>query len=176
MLKKLLPILITLIAVGGAGYVALQLKGPRTVDAAMKAREAEGGGEHGGGGGHGDDHGKVVKVHGEEEGDAYGYLDFRRNFIIPVMGDNRVDALVLLTFSVEMEADKIEEARTREPRIRDAFMKQLLSLSHEGVFNQDITDPDVYNVIQERLLETAREVVDENVKSILLVDFARQDQ
>ena len=92
------------------------------------------------------------------------------------MGDNRVDALVLLTFSVEMEADKIEEARTREPRIRDAFMKQLLSLSHEGVFNQDITDPDVYNVIQERLLETAREVVDENVKSILLVDFARQDQ
>lgn len=55
-------------------------------------------------------------------------------------------------------------------------MKTLLEMSHEGIFNRDITNPDVYNEIQKRLLETAIITVDEGVRSILLVDFARQDQ
>ena len=165
MLSKILPILITLIAVGGAGFAALQIKG------APQRPDKE---EH-----HDDDHGEgggVHKVDGHEEKDTNGYFDFQRNFIIPIIGENRVDALVLLTVSVELDAAKIDEVRTREPRIRDAFMKTLLTLSHEGVLSQDITDPDVYTIIQERLLKTAKDVVDEDVESILLVDFARQDQ
>lgn len=175
MLNKILPILITLIAVGGAGFAALQIKGAPQRPEKEVSHEGghDGGGEHGGG-----DHGEggVHKVEAAEPKNQLGYLDFQRNFIIPVVGENRVDALILLTFSIEMDASKIEEARTREPRIRDAFMKTLLTLSHEGVLSQDITDPDVYTIIQERLLATAKSIVDEDVESILLVDFARQDQ
>ena len=126
----------------------------------------------GGGGGHG----SVKQVHGEADTDGVGYFNFRRNFIVPVVGTDRVQALVLLNVSVEMDEVNIDSAQQREPNIRDAFMKSLLAMSHEGLFNQDITDPDVYSEIQQRLLETAKYSIDESVRSILLVDSARQDQ
>ena len=176
MMKQILPIVITLVAVAGAGFAALTIKG----GPATPPEAADG---HGGGGGHGDGHGggvKKVKGHGDGHGggggSGYGYFNFRRNFIVPVIGKERVQALVLISVSIEMPEDKIEEVQTREPNIRDAFMKALLAMSYEGVFNQDITNPDVYNEIQKRLYETAKVSVDKDVKSILLVDFARQDQ
>lgn len=167
MLNKILPILITIIAVGGAGFAAKTLKGGGASQAAIDAHVEANGGKYSKG---------VHHVEGEEKTSGYGYFNFRRNFIIPVVGQSRVEALVLLSVSIEMEESKIENTTTREPTIRDAFMKTLLEMSHEGIFNRDITNPDVYNEIQKRLLETAIITVDEGVRSILLVDFARQDQ
>lgn len=164
MLNKILPIVITLVAVGGAGFAAMTIKGG---PAPAPAKQGDS---------HGDGHGDVKDVQGEEKSSGYGYFNFRRNFIVPVVGSSRVQALILISVSIEMEESKIEEAQTREPNIRDAFMKSLLAMSHEGLFNQDITDPDVYSEIQKRLMETAKTSIDENVKSVLLVDFARQDQ
>ncbi|MEM9234498.1 MAG: flagellar basal body-associated FliL family protein [Pseudomonadota bacterium] len=165
MLNKILPIVITLVAVGGAGFAAMTLKGgPAPAAPSAKAD------------GHGDGHGNVKEVQGEEKGSGFGYFNFRRNFIVPVVGSSRVEALILISVSIEMEEEKIEEAQLREPNIRDAFMKSLLAMSHEGMFNQDITNPDVYSEIQKRLMETAKVSIDQNVKSVLLVDFARQDQ
>ena len=61
-----------------------------------------------------------------------------------------------------------------------ASLEEAIAEAHksgnQGLFNQDITDPDVYSEIQQRLLETAKYSIDESVRSILLVDFARQDQ
>ncbi len=180
MLNKILPIVITLVAVGGAGFAAMTLKGgPAAVPAAEHGEGGGGqggGGDHGGGHGGGGGHGSVKQVHGEADTDGVGYFNFRRNFIVPVVGTDRVQALVLLNVSVEMDEVNIDSAQQREPNIRDAFMKSLLAMSHEGLFNQDITDPDVYSEIQQRLLETAKYSIDESVRSILLVDFARQDQ
>lgn len=180
MLNKILPIIITLVAVAGAGFAAMTLKGgPADVPPPAHGDDHAGSDSHGGGhggGDHGDSHGSVKQVHSEDSTNGLGYFNFRRNFIVPVVDDQRVRALILINVSIEMNESGIEDAQAREPNIRDAFMKTLLAMSHEGMFNQDITNPDVYSEVQARLLETAKLNVDESVRSILLVDYARQDQ
>lgn len=160
MLNKVLPIIIVLIAVGGAGYAAMMMKGgPQPAPKAAA------------------DHG-TDEVHGVKPEDlaGVGYFDFQRNFLVPVIGDSEVQAIVLMTLSIEMDESAIEEVRGREPRIRDQFMKTLLALSHEGVFDNDITDPATYETIRVRLSRVGQTVVHESVRSVLIVDFGRQDQ
>lgn len=168
-MKSILPIILVLLAVGGAGFAAKTVRGaPEVEDGAHNLEE---GGVH--------DPKKAKKA--GDKGDGYGsgnvaYYRFKRDFIVPVMRGNSVDSLVLLRVSVEMDPDKLEVFRPKEPRIRDAFMQTLLSLSHDGLFKGDITAPNVYQTIQSRLTETANANMDDEAKAVLIVDFARQDQ
>jgi len=180
-MKNIIPIVLVLIAVAGAGFVAKTIRGaPPETDHVEGVTEGGIEDPHGGGG-HGKGHAKKKK-HGDGHGDGHGgesdigYYKFARDFIVPVMRGNDVDSLVLLRLSVEMDYNKIEVFRPKEPRIRDAFMQTLLNLSHDGLFSGDITSPDVYETIQHRLIETANGVMDGEAQAVLIVDFARQDQ
>ncbi|MEM9422662.1 MAG: hypothetical protein AAF986_09175 [Pseudomonadota bacterium] len=165
-MANILPIIIVLIAVGGSGFAAMTLRGG---DAPSK--EASYGGDHGKAGGGVHD----VSAKGEDKV-VTGYYKFQRDFIVPVMRKDYVDAVVLISFSVEMNEDEIEKIRPKEPRFRDAFMKTLLGLSHSGLFDSDITAPDVYDTLQSSLSETASSVMGEAAQGIVIVDFARQDR
>lgn len=164
-MKQLISIVVVLVFVGGAGFAAKTLRGtptPEDVAEAYVEKVAEKGGK--GKDGYGD---------GES---ALGFFKFQRDFIVPVMRRQTVDSLVLLRLSVQMDEGRVEDLRRAEPRIRDAFMKTLMGLSHEGYFAQDITAPEVFEEIQTRLTTTAKETMDNSVQTVLIIDFARQDQ
>ena len=159
-MKKILPILIVLIAVAGSGFAAMKIRGGGGKPEKVAIAED----------------GTVHKVHDEEKKGDSAYFKFQRDFIVPVMRGKRVDSIVLLSLTLEMEEDSVEGARLLEPKLRDSFMKALLSLSHDGYFAGDITSPEVYETMQDRLKDAGKAVLDNNIYSVLVVDFARQDQ
>ncbi len=159
-MNKILPLLIVLIAVGGSGFLAMTL------------RTGGGAADQGSDGATGE----IYAVEEDEKVKDTDFFKFQRDFVVPVMQGPHVDALILLSLNIEMTPEGIEEIRPKEPKLRDAFMRTLLSMSHEGIFDRDITDPVVYDAIQKRLLETAKNMTGEASYSVLIVDFARQRQ
>lgn len=178
-MKQILPIVLIFIAVAGAGFVAKMIRGtpevinPYAIDEAGVQGGDKKGGDDGHGGGQGGGQGDG---HGGGGGNNIGYFRFKRDFIVPVMRSNTVDSLVLLRLSIEMDQNNVEDFRPKEPRLRDAFMQALMGMSHDGLFREDITDPKVYEEIQRRLLKEANGVMDNEAQSVLILDFARQDQ
>lgn len=169
-MNKILPLIIVLIAVGGSGFAAMTLRGGGQETAAASGDHGDKNGDKKGG--------EVHKVEDKDGSsiDSLGYYKFQRDFIVPIMRRNHVDAIVLISFNIEMEQEEMEKVRPKEPKFRDAFMKTLLGLSHDGLFNEDITAPAVFETLQTSLADTAKEVIGESAHGVVIVDFARQDR
>ncbi|WP_031554768.1 flagellar basal body-associated FliL family protein [Parvularcula oceani] len=157
-MKKLMPFLVVLVAVGAGGAGALMLDAPaEDVHAAEEGAKTP-----------------VSKHEGKKE--AVAYMGFQRAFIVPVVVERNVSALVMLDLSLEMDAATVENARKKEPKLRDGIMKALIGLSHEGMLTGDITDPAVYEEIRNRIEAAAGEYVGEGLQGVLITDYARQER
>ncbi|MGJ8560755.1 MAG: hypothetical protein ACSHX3_11005 [Litorimonas sp.] len=129
-----------------------------------------------------DSHGKSDKKtsgHGHKGGDTYGgetdFIKFNRQFVVPVLKDNAVDALVLINLALEVPANKRDEMFRLEPRFRDGFIRELLQLSDDGYFDQELTSSDTYEILRETLSRAANDISDGGVNKILILDLSRQD-
>ncbi|MEL6687540.1 MAG: hypothetical protein AAFP97_07950 [Pseudomonadota bacterium] len=111
-----------------------------------------------------------------EKTDTSDYMRFKRQFVVPVMRDQAVEALVLLNIGLDIEESKRDEIFKKEPRFRDSFIRELLQLSNDGYFNEEMTSPDTYEVVRETLLRSARTVQEKGVNDVLILDFSRQDR
>lgn len=174
----LFPVILGVSAFGGV-MVADIIRPSDPASAASKGEtKSDGHGEDSHGkadaGGHGSDgHGK--------EGDAAKagdteFLKFKRQFVVPVMREDTVQALVLLNLGLEVTSKKRNELFRMEPRFRDAFIRELLSLSDSGYLHGDLTSPATYEVVRETLLRAANEVADEGIVNVLILDLSRQDR
>ncbi|MEM9600900.1 MAG: flagellar basal body-associated FliL family protein [Pseudomonadota bacterium] len=135
----------------------------------------------------GDAHGKASKdSHGKGDkgghGDAAAYagdtefLKFKRQFVVPVLKNDTVHALVLLNIGLEVSAKERDHLFRMEPRFRDAFIRELLALSDTGYLDGDLTSPDTYEVLRETLIRAAHEIAKEGIKDVLILDLSRQDR
>jgi hypothetical protein len=135
--------------------------------------------------GHGDDaKGKKAKPsskgHGSkddyaESGDTE-YVKFKRQFVVPVVKNQSVDALILINLGLEVPAKRQDDVFRMEPRFRDAFIRELLQLSDRGYFDEELTSPATYEVLRETLARAAKEIDKEGVKDVLILDLTRQDR
>jgi hypothetical protein len=103
-------------------------------------------------------------------------LKFKRQFVVPVLEGGQVDALVILNLNVELNSDAPSSAFTYEPKFRDAFTRELLKMSRQGLFGQELTSPDTYEIIRETLLVASKQVMKDGVENVLILDLSRQDQ
>ncbi|MGB6231608.1 MAG: flagellar basal body-associated FliL family protein [Litorimonas sp.] len=126
---------------------------------------------HGGDKGHGSSKGDDKKDGGGET----EFLRFKRQFVVPVVEDRDVRSLVLLNIALEVSADKREDMFRMEPRFRDAFIRELLTLSDTGYFDGSLTSPDTYEAMRETLLRAAHNVDKDGVVDVLILDLSRQD-
>lgn len=104
------------------------------------------------------------------------YLKFKRQFVIPVLGTDGVEALILLNIAISLEDDAKDDMFNHEPKFRDAFIRELLQMSDAGYFDAELTAPSTYEAMRESLLRAAREITAEGVSDVLILDFARQDR
>jgi hypothetical protein len=118
---------------------------------------------------------KKDKGHGDKSAGP-SYLKFKRQFVVPVMTDQKVGGLVLMNFSLELNDDAPTGVFTKEPKLRDAYMRVLLEMSSEGAFDGDLVSPDTYNQLRRNLLGASHRVIDEGVEDILILDVVKQDQ
>lgn len=119
-----------------------------------------------------DDHGG----HGDAKNSGDGnYLKFGRQFVAPVIGDAGVRSLLVFDISIETRPGMVEKLYPMEPKLRDALLSTLLSLSNRGAFDRQLLDTENLEAIRRELLAAARGVIGDDARSVLILNMARQD-
>lgn len=160
MIRKLIPVILGLVGLligAGAGYFLRPAPPPATeTEAAAEA----------------------AKAPTESEADpeqAPEYVKLSNQFIVPVVQKGKVAAMVILSLSLEVTKDSTAEVYNAEPKLRDKFLQVMFDHANAGGFSGTYTDGSNLVVLREALLESARSVLGEKVKDVLITDIVRQD-
>jgi flagellar FliL protein len=168
MLRKLLPLLLALVGLGGGVGAGLFLRPAHDPETAAA-------GEHAEGEAHADAEAEVEEEHSDDPATGPEYVKMNNQFVVPVVEQGRVAAMVVLSLSLEVEAGNTEAVYTREPKLRDAFLQVLFDHANMGGFNGSFTDGSNLIVLRTSLKEAAAMVLGPTVTDILITDIARQD-
>ncbi len=165
---KILPILLALIGVGAGIGAGVMLKPDpeaehgEVADCAPPADE----GAH-------TASPPAVDEHGEEV--TPEYVKMNNQFVIPVLKDGKMAALVVMSISLEVTPGGKEATFQREPKLRDAFNQVLFDHANSGGFDGVFTNSNRMVVLRDSLYEVAQKVAGPVVQDILINDIVRQD-
>lgn len=164
MIKKLLPVLALVVGLGGGGGAAMFLAPPADQgDAAPETGSED----------------TPPATSAEEDRDAdpgpTEIVKLPNQFLVPVILNNRVRAMVILTVAMEVEAGMGDEVRTLEPKLRDMFLAELFSLAALDGFSDEIISRQTLELVKRALTERSRDVLGDRVVTVLITDMARQD-
>ncbi len=107
-------------------------------------------------------------------GDVH-YFRFSREFVIPLMRNERVASLVILNISLETDTSVSDQMFLMEPKLRDNIMTTLVHLSNEGSTLSSLMDVDNYERVRTMILTNLENVVPNGVRNVLILDAAKQD-
>jgi flagellar protein FliL len=166
---KLFPILLALVGLGCGIGTGIFLRPATGADdqAAVDASD-----------GHAKEDGHATDgdaEHAEPDESAPEYVKMNNQFVVPVVDEGRVAAMVVLTLSLEVEAGNTETVYQREPKLRDAFLQVMFDHANTGGFNGTFTDGSNLVVLRTSLKEAAGLVLGTIVGDVLITDIARQD-
>lgn len=177
-MRKLLPVLLALLGLlagGGAGFllrppaeepVAINPCGDPAAESAGEAGEAAEG-----------DHaaGEVAVSADPDAPPTHEYVKLNNQFIVPVVENGEVAAMVILSISLEVTVGATEQVYSREPKLRDQFLQVLFDHANAGGFRGAFTESNNMEVLRSALLEVARKSLGASVSDVLIVDIVRQD-
>ena len=170
MLRKLLPLLLALVGLGGgvgAGLVLRPAPDHTTEGAEPVATGA-----------HGDSAAESVEASGHDSEPEAGepeYVKLSNQFVIPVVEQGKVVSMVILALTLEVGAGTTDAIYAREPKLRDAFLQVLFDHANSGGFDGSFTDAANLVLLRKALLEAAQTAIGPDVSDVLISDIARQD-
>lgn len=106
----------------------------------------------------------------------HDYAKLNNQFIVPVVEDGEMAALVVLSLSLEVRPGMTEVVYAREPKLRDALLQVLFAHANNGGFRGSFTENTTLQSLRLSLLETARSIVGPGVSDVLILDLMRQDR
>lgn len=109
-----------------------------------------------------------------EEEEVY-YVAMKNQFVVPVIKDELVQSLVVLSLSLESTPDHSETIFSRQPKLRDVFLQVLFDHAHIGGFNGAFTESSRLSVLKVALLEAAQSVLGPIVTDVIITDIVRQE-
>ena len=163
-MKKIIPLVMLLVGLG-AGVGAGVFLRPEPVepagDVAPESKEEE----------------IKEEVKKEETGTAgMEYIKLSNQFVVPIVENDRVSAMVVMTLSVEVPEGQGQEVFDLEPKIRDVFLRVLFDHATIGGFDGAFLNNDNLDVIRKSLRDAAfRTVGQELINDVLIFEIARQD-
>ncbi len=167
MIGKLLPILLALIGLGGGIGAGIALR-PPPQPVVMENPCGE------------DPH--AEEPHGEDPHDdeaaediRFDYVKLNNQFVVPVVEGARVEALVVLSLTLQVESGQSETIYQLEPKLRDMFLQVLFDHANAGGFNGAFTKTTRMNSLRMALREAAQKVLGSKLSDVLIVDVVRQD-
>lgn len=195
MIRKILPILLALIGLGGGvgagimfrpsadpgadgaahGAAAPAEAGHETAPAEGEAAPAEAGAEHAAEPAPAPGTQAVPKPP-EGEVPLHDYVKLNNQFVVPVVQNGQVASMVILALSLEVTVGGTEQVYALEPKLRDVFLQVLFDHANSGGFNGDFTASKNMVVLRDALREVAIKVLGANLTDVLIIDIARQDQ
>lgn len=174
-MKKLVPIL-SLIAGIGAGAGAGLFLAPGAKNVGYNTKNQDGNSEPSE---------KVVEKtkqkystgHGKEgeNPSSLEYLKLTKQFVVPVVDENEISALVTLSLSLETRPGISEDFYQIEPKLRDGFLQVLFDHANIGGFDGEFTRSDNLAVLRKSLLEVAQKDLGDDVSRVLIMSVSRQD-
>jgi hypothetical protein len=114
--------------------------------------------------------------HGDSAGQpATEFVKMNNQFVIPVIKNDLIAALVVVSLSLETRAGVSEDIYAREPRLRDAFLRVLFDHANMGGFNGAFTSAETLDILRTALREVAQKELGPDVRDVLIMDIIRQD-
>ncbi len=187
-MKKLLPIILLLLGGGGGVGAGYFLRPPTPEPEPMEMAEClepdehcepEAMNEHGeamASDGHAsepvaDDHAEeAVEIIGEPE-----YVALQRQMIVPIVSEDEVISLVVMSLSIEVQAGFVNDVYDREPKLRDAFLQVLFRHANTGGFSGAFTSGEKMSDLRRALNVAAHEVLGPVAIQVLVTDILRQE-
>lgn len=121
---------------------------------------------------------EVRTAHGvETEPDVNNvyYVKLSKQFVVPVVTDGKLSAMVVMSLSVETTPAVGDIVFAREPKLRDAMLSVMFLHANSGGFDGQFTGGEAMNDLLGSLLEATRGVIGDDVYSVLITDILRQD-
>ena len=157
-MAKLLPLILLIIGVAAGGGAGMVLKKPPEECVEESCPDED--------------------VAAEDEGaeaEEPNYVRMKNQFVVPVVKNDRVQSLVVLDISLETEPGSEDLIYTREPKLRDGFLRVLFDHAHIGGFDGTFTESGRLSLLRVALLEAAQSVIGASVSDILITDIVRQE-
>lgn len=103
------------------------------------------------------------------------YAKLNNQFIVPVVKDGAVAAMVVLSLNLEVVIGARAAVFAAEPKLRDSFLQGMFDHANNGGFSGNFTSGENMRALRNDLLRRAREVAGEQVTDVLIIDIVRQD-
>ena len=112
-----------------------------------------------------------------EEGEVaeFSYVKLNNQFVIPVLAEGFVSALVVMSLSLEVTTEASQSVYSIEPKLRDAFLQVMFDHANTGGFSGEFTMAERTQALRKALREAARKVAGKGVNDVLIIDMVRQD-
>lgn len=107
--------------------------------------------------------------------DEREYARMNNQFVVPVVMNERVAALIVMSLSIEVEVGGQEAVFSHEPRLRDAFLQVMFDHANMGGFNGAFTASSNMRLLREALMDAADRTMQGHITDVLIVDIVRQD-
>ena len=161
-MSKLLPILLILMGLGGGVGAGLMLRPDPAAELANPCGDPNALAE-------------MQEDEDVEEASTDEFVKLSNQFVVPVVVDDRISALVVLSLSLAVEAGAQELVFRQEPKIRDSFLQVLFDHANAGGFDGAFTSSGNMELLRRALLEAAQGTLGKAVSEVLIVEVVRQD-
>lgn len=159
-MKKLLPLILLLVGIGaGVGAGVFLRPEPEPIP-------------------HTDDPVETADSTVAEDAESdveHEYVKMNNQFVVPVVKEDSVQALVVMSLSVEVPAGQKDAIYSREPKLRDSFLQVLFDHANVGGFDGAFTNANNLAVLRAALREAAQKDMGDQITDVLIVEIARQD-
>lgn len=169
-MKKLIPILLALLGTGAGVGAGIFLKPdapahPPEDAAAVECLPAADATSH-----------EIAPMPAEEAPAAEReYVKMNNQFIVPVIANDRVRSMVVASLSIEVKLGDAQLVYSREPKLRDAFLRVMMDHANVGGFDGNFTDAHQMALLRRALIEAVRPILGETASDVLITEIARQD-
>jgi flagellar protein FliL len=162
MKKLLIPIILAVVGTGAGLGVGIFLR-PEPDDLAMHSENPCG------------DLPAAVAEPAPDVGPEREYARLNNQFVIPVVQDGRVAAMVVMSLNLEVTPGNIANVFAAEPKLRDGFLQDMFDHANIGGFSGNFTAGTNMRALRNELLQTARSIMGSPVTDVLITDIVRQD-
>ncbi len=103
------------------------------------------------------------------------YARLNNQFVVPVVENGKVAALVVLSLSIEVVTGAQQDVFSAEPKLRDSFLQVLFEHANLGGFEGNFTSATNMRNLREALQDAATDALGSRVTDVLIIDIVRQD-
>jgi len=103
------------------------------------------------------------------------YARINNQFVVPLVSDGRVTALMVMALSVEVLTGSQDLVFAHEPKLRDAFLQVMFDHANIGGFDGAFTSSSNMSSLRNALRSAARDALGDQITDVLIVEIVRQD-